>query len=227
MKGKELFSLIGTKEKETKKEVIKEENILKNKNIISFFKESRKLISVILATVVAIVVVGLLIPNERKVTTEVETSLKEIVEASKISTLEYIYNSTVTSYDEKGKAKYHVAYDGTVCAGFDLNKIKCEIDRENKKVVIIIPEITISSVAIDDKSFDFIFMKKKYDDETTLQEIYNLSYEDLENKARTNKTVMKMAYESAVDGMKAITMPLESKLPNGYTFDFRKESEAK
>lgn len=219
--------MIGTKEKEVKKEIKNEEKASKIKNAISFIRESRKLISVILVVIVLVTIIGLLIPNERKITTEVESSLKEVVEVSKLSTIEYIYNSTATAYDDKGKAKYYVAYDGTVCAGFDLNEIKCEMDEENKKVVIIIPEITINSVAIDDKSFDFIFLKDKYDEETTLQKAYNLSYEDLEKKAHTNKSVIKMAYESAVDGMKAITMPLESKLPEGYRFDFRKESEAK
>ena len=40
-------------------------------------------------------------------------------------------------------------------------------------------------------------------------------------------TKKQMAYENAVETMKAILVPLESKLPEGYSFDFRKGSEEK
>ncbi len=219
--------MVEIKEKEVKKETKTKEKNSKIKNVGMLIKESRKLVTGILAIVVVFIVIGVLLPNERKVITEVESTLKEVVETSKLSTIEYIYNSTVTAFDEDNKEKYYVRYEGTACAGFDLNEIKCEKDDENKQIVIIIPEIEINYVAINDETFDFIFLKEKYNTEKTLQEAYKLCYEDLENKAENNKTIKKMAYESAEDGMRAITLPLESKLPEGYTFDFRKESEVK
>ena len=68
-------------------------------------------------------------------------------------------------------------------------------------------------------------MKGKHNDETTFQEAYKAVYADLENKSQANPTIKKMAYENAIESMKAIILPLESKLPKGYTFDFKQESE--
>ena len=139
--------------------------------------------------------------------------------------MQFIYNSTVTVCDEEDKAKYHVAYEGYVNAGFDFNNIETERDVENKKIVIVIPKIKINSVNINDETLDFIFVKDKFDTETTFQEAYKASYLDLENKAINNNTIKKMAYENAVDAMKAIIIPLETKLPDGYTFDFKEGGE--
>ncbi len=215
-----------TKEKNIEKEQEVREKGSKTKNVVSVIRESRKLIvSVLIVVVIISFVINWFLPNERKVTTIAESTLKEVIEESQLSTVEFIYNSITTVSDKKNKPKYHVAYKGTVKAGFDFNKITTEVDEKNKKIVIIIPEIKINSVNINDKSFDFIFKKEKYDTETTLQEAYRKSYEDLEKKAETNETIKKMAYENAIDGMKAITIPLESKLPEGYSFEFREESE--
>lgn len=205
----------------------KKENI-RPKSVIAFIRESRKLItSAIIGIVVIAVLSSILFAKERNVKTVAESSLKEVVEVCELSTVEFIYNSTVTVKDEENKDKYHVAYEGVVNAGFDFNKITTEMDKENKKIVIVIPKIKINSVNINDETLDFIFVKDKYDTETTFQEAYKVSYEDLEKKAETNQTVKKMAYENAVDTMKAIIIPLESKLPKGYSFDFREGSEAK
>ena len=55
---------------------------------------------------------------------------------------------------------------------------------------------------------------------------YQAGYNDLENKAKSNENIKKMAYDNAVDSMRAILMPLEKKLPAGYEFDFREGREA-
>ena len=187
-------------------------------------KKSKKIVVIAILILISAIILSIIFAKDRKITTVVESSLKEVIETSELSTVEYIYNSTTTICDEENNPKYYVAYEGTVKAGFDFNKITTETDEENKKVIIIIPKIKINSVNINDETLDFIFVKDKYNTETTFQEAYKKSYEDLENKANTNESIKKMAYENAVDNMKAILTPLETTLPDGYTFDYREES---
>lgn len=165
------------------------------------------------------------ISNKNRITTVTETSLKNFIDIGELSTVEYIYNSIATVKNENGNPKYYVSYEGIVKAGFDFNEIKAERDSENKKIVIIIPPIKINSVNIKDDTLDFIFVKDKYDTETTFQEAYKASYADLENKAQTNSSIKQTAYENAVDIMRAIVMPLEESLPEGYSFDFREDGQ--
>lgn len=220
-----------TKEKLVANEEKEHQQTSKSKGAIAVIKKFNKLknsaITILAILLIVSVALSVLFAQERKVTTIAEASLKEVIETSELSTVEYIYNSTATVYDEENRPTYHISYEGTVKAGFDFNKIKTETDKENKKIIIIIPEIKINSVNINDESLDFIFVKDKYDTETTFQEAYKVSYSDLENKAKSNETIKKMAYENAVDTMKAIIIPLEIKLPDGYVFDFRQESESK
>ena len=224
--------MVETKEKPKKANITnkkeKKSGKIQIKDTVTFIQRNKKKITVVLiGALIVAVALSVLFDNDRSVTTIAESSLKEVIETSELSTVEFIYNSTATVNDDKNNPKYHIAYEGTVKAGFDFNKITTEIDKENKKIVIVIPKIKINSVNINDETLDFIFVKDKYDTETTFQEAYKMSYSDLENKAKSNETIKKMAYENAVDSMKAIVMPLESKLPEGYVFDFREESESK
>ena len=194
--------------------------------IIAFVKRFKKAILIVLAILIGAIVLSVVFAKDKEITTIAEASLKEVIETSELSTVEFIYNSTTSVKNDKGKVKYHIAYEGTVKAGFDFNEIKIEKDDKNKKIVVIIPPIKKNAVNINDKTFDFIFMKDKYDTETTFQEAYKASYNDLENKAKSNENIKKMAYDNAVDSMRAILMPLEKKLPAGYEFDFREGGEA-
>ena len=198
--------------------MVKSENSLVNGFLI--IRRFMKPILITIGVIALAIILSVVFKKEKEVTTIAEASLKEVIETSKLSTVEFIYNSTTTVKTDKGKPKYHIAYEGTVKAGFDFNKIKLEKDEKNKKIVVIIPEIKINAVNINDKSFDFIFMKDKYDTENTFQEAYKACYKDLENKAQSNENIKKMAYDNAVDTMSAILMPLEEKIPAGYEFDF-------
>ena len=210
------------KKEKTKGEMVKSENSLVNGFLI--IRRFMKPILITIGVIALAIILSVVFKKEKEVTTIAEASLREVIETSELSTVEFIYNSTTTVKNDKGKPKYHIAYEGTVKAGFDFNKIKLEKDEKNKKIVVIIPEIKINAVNINDKSFDFIFMKDKYDTENTFQEAYKACYKDLENKAKSNENIKKMAYDNAVDTMNAILMPLEEKIPAGYEFDFREES---
>ena len=76
---------------------------------------------------------------------------------------------------------------------------------------MIIPKIEIQSIAID-ANLEYIFVKEKYDTETTYAEAYNVCYEDLESKAKNNETLYNTAIESAIETLTALTKPFEQQL---------------
>lgn len=154
------------------------------------------------------------------VTTQSEVSLKDIFEIGEVSSVEYTYNSIVSISTKKVK-KYHVAYKGTVKAGFNFDDIKTKDDKKNKKIVIEIPEIKINDVYVDDESLDFIFVKEKYNTETIYQEAYSKCVEDLKKKAKSNKKMLEMARENGIETIRALIMPLEEQLPEGYTVEYK------
>lgn len=145
-----------------------------------------------------------------------ESSLREVLEIADLSTAEYTYNSIEEVKNEKGETKYHVAYKGTVKAGVNFEKI--QIIESDKKITVIIPSIEIQDVSVD-TNLDYIFTKNKYNTETIYAEAYSKCIEDLNEKAKTNPTLLATAKESAVDTIKALLRPFESQLADGQEFE--------
>ena len=99
-----------------------------------------------------------------------QETLEELFqEASKLVSMEYFYTnaSEISDYRELfSKIKfaeevYVFSYDGTIQAGIDLSKIQYdEIDNDNKKIHITLPEPEILSHELDMESFKFYGVKK-------------------------------------------------------------------
>lgn len=158
------------------------------------------------------------------VTVSVETSLKEMITASQLRTAEYTYNSIV-GVGDGDKIEYHVAYKGTVVAGFDFENV--EIVREEDIIRIVVPDVEILEVTVDPK-MEYIFVKSKYDTEETYVEATEACKKDLREKAEANDTLLNTARESAVDTLVALVKPFESGLEDGVRFEivFDTEMEA-
>ena len=123
--------------------------------------------------------------KKETVTTVTKSSLEKILEISDLSTLDFTYNSITDVKDQdKKNVKYHVAYEGTVTAGIDLQKVDISVNEDSHKIVITVPDATVQNTNVDMGGMDFIFEKKKYDTETVSQEAYKACLKDLENKDR-------------------------------------------
>lgn len=167
------------------------------------------------AVILIVVILLVVFSGSGKVTVNVETSLKEIIEISELKTAEYTYNS-IAEVKDGDTTKYYVSYKGTVSAGVDFEAIK--VDRKGSIICITIPAIEILSVNVN-TDMEYIFIKDKYDTENTYSEAYNVCCRDLEEKAKTNSTLIKTAEESVVDTIKALTKPFERQLGEGEVFD--------
>lgn len=187
-------------------------------------RTTKYIVGVIIAAVLIAVLLLVVFSGSGEVSISVETSLKEMITSSQLRTARYTYNSIADIKDED-KTKYHVSYNGNVVAGVDFEKI--EIVRDGDTIQIIVPEVQILEVTVDPK-MEYIFIKEKYDTETTFAEASKACKDDLLAKAQSNDMLLKTARESAEDTLKALMKPFETQLKDGERFEiiFKTEKEA-
>jgi hypothetical protein len=161
-------------------------------------------------------------PVGHEVTTVSKASLEKVLEISELSTLEYTYNAVATAYEEDNTTiKYYVAYEGTVRAGIDFDKIEVSEPDENKNIVITIPDVEIQDTTVDMGSLEYIFTKSKYNTETVSQEAYQCCQEDLEKRAKDTVELKQMAKDNAITSIQALIKPWLDQLEEGYTVDIQ------
>ncbi len=183
-------------------------------------KTSVKII-IALSLVISLVLVGWLIfaaGEDGKLTTISNSSLEKIIEINELSTVDYTYNATVTKTTAEGsEIMYHVAYEGTVTAGIDFQKISFDINKEDKIITITIPDIEIQEIRVNMGTMDYIFTKDKYETETVSQEAYKLCKADLQKRIQDAEELKKTAKENAVSSVKALFQPWIETIDKEYT----------
>lgn len=111
---------------------------MKRTNLLDIVQKHKRLLLIIFVVVIVLVVtivttIMLGSKEENKgITTISEASLKEVIEVSELSTLEYTYNSHTFKANKK-EVEYYVAYKGTVQLGFDFSQLTVNTDHEAKK----------------------------------------------------------------------------------------------
>ena len=173
------------------------------------------------AVLVAAILLLMVISLSGSLRIDVETSLKEIFLAQEAYTAEYTYNS-IAEVTEEDTTKYYVAYQGTVKSGFDFGKI--QLLETDDQILVLIPEIEIKHVEVD-TNLDYIFLKKRYDTESTYAEAYSFCTQDLTEKASANQTLKTTAEESAIHMVEALLKPFEPHLEEGQTFQILFEAD--
>ncbi|MBR7133907.1 MAG: DUF4230 domain-containing protein [Clostridia bacterium] len=186
-------------------------------NIKDVFKSKKISAIAVSAVMMIIAAVCVLLSSPDSAEFASKTSLKKVLDSADFSTAEYTYNSIATVM-EKENVKYYVAYEGTVKAGFDFEKI--DVTEKDKKITITIPEVDIISVDVDE-NMEYMFTKKKYEKENTYQEAYSACVKDLKEKAKNNETLNKTAEDSAIETVKALIKPWEKKLKKGYSVEIK------
>ena len=138
------------------------------------------------------------IGEEGKVYTVTESVLKKVVTTSNLYIAQYPYNSYATVYDkDTEEIKYYVAYEGTVKAGIDVNKIQVSLEEETHTITIHLPRIELEEPVIDESTLDYIFTKDKYETETVMQEAYQAAVDDLSEKIKNDSDILDSATERA------------------------------
>lgn len=156
-----------------------------------------------------------------KVTTIAESTLKEVIEISELSTVEYAYNAVANAYadEEKTKLKYNVAYEGRVKAGIDFKDIDIDVDDENKKIKITVPEVKILDCDVNEGTLEYIFTDDKYNDLTVSSEASKICKADLEEKANNEEKLLDLARENAISAVQGLIQPWVEQIDNEYTIE--------
>lgn len=161
--------------------------------------------------------------KEGQLTTISESSLQKVIEIDELSTVDYTYNAIATKYAENnsGKAKYHVAYEGTVTAGIDFKEISINVNEEEKLVVITIPKVEIHDISVNMGTMEYIFVKDRFETETVSQEAYKLCQDDLKKRIEEEEMLYKVARENAILSVEALFKPWIENIDNDYKVEIK------
>ncbi|MCD8012900.1 MAG: DUF4230 domain-containing protein [Lachnospiraceae bacterium] len=160
-----------------------------------------------------------IVGEEGSVTTITEASLEEVFEISELSTVDFFYNAIARQYedDDETTVDYYVAYEGTVTAGIDFEKIDISIDEENKIIVLTLPDSEIQNTSVDFGSMEYIFADSSSETETVSQEAYELCQKDLKERAKSETQLLDMAEDNAESVVQALVDPWVNQIDSEYT----------
>ena len=156
---------------------------------------------------------------------EIKASLEEIIERSDLNTIQYPVRQIATVMDEKGtNKKYNVSYEAMVYAGIDMKKITIEViepkeEKEKTRFVVKLPDAKYTDHVIDPDSYDFMFLKQKYETDTVLEEAAHACEEDLEKYLNEQQHQLSIARENAVKYMKILMQPFQESLGDAYVIE--------
>ena len=102
-------------------------------------------------------------------------------------------------------------------AGINFQNIKTQIDNENKKITVILPDVEIYDTTVDAGTLEYIFTDKKYNTENVAQEAYKLCCNDLAEKAKQEDNLYSAAKSNAKAAVEALIKPWVEQTNSDYT----------
>lgn len=165
------------------------------------------------ALVAAVVFVGIPIvqAKDNKTTYFTSSELAGIVNVSKLSTAEYRYNGIATKYNGNGDIEYHVYYESTVSATYDMGTIDFTIDNEKRTITPILPEPIIGDPAIDSTSLDYLPKAPN----ANLRDVITICKEDALAEVEQAGGILYTARQNMKRTIEALLTPLTES--SGYT----------
>ena len=180
--------------------------------------------AIIIAIIAAVIIVIANRPKEEPAAPPppeviTETTLKNIIDVSELSTFEAVYNGVARIADEADAnvIDYYVSYEATVKAGIDFDAINIDLNKQTKVITITLPKVKINDTNVDISSLDYIFVDKAANTSTVSGQAYKKCIEDAESKSMTEEEIYNIAEENARNIIKALVLPFISQLDEGYS----------
>lgn len=139
---------------------VKEE---KNQQVTIVEKKHKKFIPILIVIVIILVIIFVANNKEGQVVVKAKSSLDRIVEKSDLETVSFTYNVIAKKCKDENNCnlkstnindfKYVVSCKGTLNAGIDFEKVKIDLDKKNKTMIITMPEASIKSANITSLKF--------------------------------------------------------------------------
>lgn len=188
-------------------------------------KKTGKRIGLLGAILGAVVIVGIFVivsqnmkskDSEPKIITV--STLEKIINVSELSTFTAVYNGIAEIKNEKNpeKVDYYTSYEARVDAGIDFEKVKIEVDNEEKIIRVSLPEVYITSVNVDIASLDFIFMNDKANGSTVTQEAFKACEADVQDECEQQAAIFELATQNAVNILTALVKPIVEQMDAEY-----------
>lgn len=192
----------------------------KDKKRANPFNMLRSVIALIVVVLVVVILIDV-IKKDSKKEIITESSLKEIINVSELSTFEAVYNGVAKVMNEKKPTKvdYYVSYEATVKAGIDFEKVEIKVDNDAKKITVTLPEIKITDTNVDIASLDYIFENKKANTETVSEEAYKACIEDVSIESSSEDAIYELAEQNAKNIIEALISPFVEQLDSEYVLE--------
>lgn len=166
-------------------------------------KKNNKLI-IFLVLVIVVLVVVFVIPNkEGRIKTNVKTSLVKLVEKSDLETVNFNYNVIAKKCKKEENCdlnsnnikdfEYVLSCTGTVTAGIDFDNVKIDVNNQDKKIIITMPDFKITEENV--KSLKFLNGEDVSASE--LPEARSLCKKTIKEKSSVDDKILPAAKEQA------------------------------
>ena len=159
--------------------------------------------------------------KDEKITVVTESSLEKILQISDLSSYKAVYNGVacIPDPDNEGEPSYYAAYEAEVQVGINMEQIQIQVDEEQKKVLVRLPETKINDVVVDMTSLDYIFINKKAETKDISSEAYSACIADAKEESSSNQEIIRLAEENTKDLVKALLEPLLEQQEEQYTLE--------
>ena len=185
-----------------------------------------KKVRFLIILIAAVLVVGLVVfgiakmvnpkVNEPEVVTV--STLEKIINVSELSTFTAVYNGIAQVKNDKDPEEidYYVSYEARVNAGVDFEKIVINVDNEEKKIQISIPEVYITDVNVDIASLDFIFYNDKANTSTVTEQAFKACEDDVKGESEKQAAILDLAKQNAINILTALVKPIVEQMDAEY-----------
>ena len=147
-----------------------------------------------------------------------KSTLEKVINVSDLSTFEAIYNgvASVASEEKPENIDYYVSYEAKVKAGIDFEQVNLEVNEDEKRITVTLPEVKITDVNVDIASLDYIFMNKRANTETVSAQAYKKCIEDVTNESNSTTAIYELAKQNARNIVEALIKPFIEQLDSEY-----------
>lgn len=171
-------------------------------------KRSKISLPVIIVIVVIIIALIAILPGlvncGNKGQTISNTTLKQALNISKLSTAELTYEGIADKVDDRGNPVYYVYYKATVDSGIDFDQINFRISDSEKTITPILPEITIGDPVIDESAIEFM----PSDANAELRDVIEICKQDAANEIKDHSRFKETSLRNLHSTIEALLVPL-------------------
>lgn len=145
-------------------------------------------------------------------------TLKDIINVSELSTFTAVYNGVaeVKNQQTPTETDYYVSYEAKVKAGIDFEKIVFNVDKEQKRIKVTIPEVYITDVNVDIASLDYIFVNDSANTSTVSQQAFKACEADVQAESQQQEKICELAEQNAKNILTALIRPIVEQLDEEY-----------